>query len=199
MSAEVVGAGRTTGHPRTAPRGHDFLAQSAGERLATIAWAIVRHTLFRWSPPPCSGWRRMLLRIFGARVDRTVHIAPSVRILLPWNLVIGPRVRIQPHVILHCMGRIEIGSGTLVSQYAHLCAGTHEYARPDMRIERRSITVGRDVWIAADAFVGPGVTLGDGCLLAARSSAFQDLPEAMVCIGEPAEARHGRYEEVIGG
>jgi putative colanic acid biosynthesis acetyltransferase WcaF len=81
---------------------------------------------------------------------------------------------------------VSIGDRTRISQYSHICAGTHEYQRPDMRIEPRPITIGNDVWIAADAFVGPGVRIGDGAMLAARSSAFHDLPEGMICVGEPA-------------
>ena len=185
---------QTSAHARTAPRRHDFLTQSFAERMGSIAWALVWHVPFRWSPPPFAGWRRLLLRLFRARIAPTAHIASSVRVHFPWNLTICPQVRIQPYVILNCMGRITVGRGTLVSQYAHLCAGTHEYQRADMKIVRCPIEIGSDVWIAADAFVGPGVTLGDGCLLAARSSAFHDLPVGMVCIGEPAEPRHPRFE-----
>ena len=88
--------------------------------------------------------------------------------------------------IVNCMGKIAIGRGTRISRYAHLCAGTHDYTSRDMRLLRGPITIGRHVWIAADAFVGPGVTIGDGVLLAARSSAFRDLPPGQICIGEPA-------------
>jgi putative colanic acid biosynthesis acetyltransferase WcaF len=90
-------------------------------------------------------------------------------------------------VIINCMGRVRIGAGTLISQYAHLCAGTHDYRRRDMRIVSCPITIGSGVWIAADAFVGPDVTIGDRSLLAARSSAFSDLPAGQVCLGEPAK------------
>ena len=76
--------------------------------------------------------------------------------------------------------------GSRISQYAHLCAGTHDYRRRDMKIVSRAITIGKGVWIAADAFVGPDVTIGDRSLLAARSSAFSDLPAGHVCMGEPA-------------
>lgn len=177
------------------PQAHVFLPQGRGEQLAGAAWYVVRALLFRWSPPPLAWWRRSLLRLFGARVHPTAYVAPSARVDFPWNLRLGSKVRIQHGVILNCMGAIEIGEGTLVSQYAHLCAGTHEYQDSSMRILRRPITIGRDVWIAADAFVGPGVTLGDRCLLAARSSAFEDLPADQVCIGEPARPRHVRFGE----
>jgi putative colanic acid biosynthesis acetyltransferase WcaF len=186
---------QTTSPARTAPQKYDFLRQTLRERWAAIMWGLFWHSVFRWSPSGLHGWRRFLLRLFRARIDPTVLISPSVRVLFPWNLTLGPYVNIQPRTILNCMGRISIGRGTLVSRYAHMCAGTHEYQRPDMRIERCPIEIGQNVWIATDAFVGPGVKIGDGCLLAARSSAFHDLPSGMVCIGEPAEPRHVRFQE----
>lgn len=170
------------------PSKRNFFPQTLGQRAAGFAWSIVRHTLFRWSPPPLNGWRRWLLRRFGADVHASVSIAPSVRVDFPWKLVVGPDVVIAHNAIINCMGRVEIGAGTRISQYAHLCAGTHDYRRRDMKIISCSITIGREAWIAADAFVGPGVTIGDRCLLAARSSAFSDLPAGQVCIGEPAKA-----------
>ncbi len=183
MTREVRGA-MVTEVPRPARR--VFLAQSVGERLAGFVWRFVRVTLFRWSPPPLHGWRRTLLRLFGARIGRGARIAPSVRVDFPWNLRVGEGTAIADHAVINCMGTVEVGPRTLVGRYAHLCAGTHAYVMRDMRIERRPITVGAECWIATDAFVGPGVTIGDGSLLAARSSAFSNLPARMVCIGEPA-------------
>ena len=168
------------------PKQRNFFPQTAGQRAAGFWWSIVRTTLFRWSPPPLDGWRRWLLRRFGADVHPSVRISPSVRVDFPWNLAIDRDVVVAHKVIINCMGRVRIGAGTLISQYAHLCAGTHDYRRRDMRIVSCPITIGSGVWIAADAFVGPDVTIGDRSLLAARSSAFSDLPAGQVCLGEPA-------------
>ena len=166
-----------------------FLPQTVAERLLGFWWSVVRMFLFRWSPPPLNRWRIALLRLFGATVHSSAFISPSVRIDYPWNLIVDRDVNMAHYIILNCMGTIEIGAGTQISQYAHLCAGTHAYQRRDMKIVRRSIKIGKGVWIAADSFVGPGVTIGDGSLLAARSSAFSDLPAGQVCIGEPARPR----------
>ncbi len=166
-----------------------FLPQTVAERVLGFWWGVVRALLFRWSPPPLNRWRIALLRLFGATVHSSAIISPSVRIDHPWNLVVDRDVNMAHCIILNCMGTIEIGAGTIISQYAHLCAGTHDYQRRDMKIVRRSIKIGTGVWIATDSFVGPGVTIGDNSLLAARSSAFSDLPAGQVCIGEPARPR----------
>ncbi len=168
------------------PRRGVFLPQTVAERVLGFWWAVVRGLLFRWSPPPLNRWRIALLRLFGAKVHSSAFISPSVHIDYPWNLIVDRDVIMAHCIILNCMGTIEIGAGTIISQYAHLCAGTHAYQRRDMQIVRRSIKIGKGVWIAADSFVGPGVTIGDDSLLAARSSAFSDLPAGQVCMGEPA-------------
>ncbi len=128
----------------------------------------------------------MLLRIFGATIGTDVRIESSVVIDFPWNLRIGDSTIITRGVILNCMGLIKIGSRVRISQYAHLCAGTHRYERHDMLIERSPISISDEVWIAADSFVGPGVTIGQGSVLAARASAFGNLKPGFVYLGEPA-------------
>jgi len=190
VAAMGLDAALTTHVP--APRDRIFLPQTFHERVLVFWWSVVRLLLFRPSPAMFDRWRVLLLRLFGAKVAGTVTIDRTARIEFPWNLSLGNSVAIAHQVIINCMGEISIGDGTRISQYSHIISGTHDYGSTDMRIVRRPIRIGKDVWIAADAFVGPGVTIGDRCLLAARSSAFRDLPPDHVCIGEPARPVHLR-------
>jgi putative colanic acid biosynthesis acetyltransferase WcaF len=168
------------------PRLRTFLPQSRSLRLAAAFWSITYRLLFRVSPQHCDGWRRMVLRLFGADIHRTATIHRSAYIRFPWNLKIEADVVVAHRVIFDCMGPIEIGARTHVSQYAHLCSGTHEYERYDMRIKPCSIRVGQDVWLAADSFIGPGVTVGDRSIVGACASVFKDLPSDVVAVGTPA-------------
>lgn len=138
-------------------------------------------------------WRVFVLRRFGAEIDSSTFIHPTVRIDFPWNLSIGSESVIEHCAIINCMGKVAIGPRCRISQYAHICAGTHAYHEQTMPIVREPIEIGADVWIAADAFVGPGVTIGEGSLLAARSSAFGSLPAGYVCLGEPAKPHKPRF------
>ncbi|HMN97277.1 MAG TPA: hypothetical protein PKC43_12470 [Phycisphaerales bacterium] len=185
-----AGSAETTSVPP--PRHRIFLPSTGVERFRAMLWSGARATLFRCSPPFMNRWRVWLLRRFGARVGRGVSIDPSVIVRYPWRLAIADGCVIAHRVILDCMGEIAVGARTRISQYAHLCAGTHDYTRPDMQIVRRPITVGADVWIAADVFVGPGVTVADGTVVAARSSVFHDLPDGVIAAGEPATVRRER-------
>lgn len=187
--AIAVEAARTSIPP---PRHRVFLPASRRERTKAFWWSMVRRSLFRWSPPRAYRWRVRLLRLFGADVDRSARIEPSVLVDHPWSLTVGPDAVVAHRVILNCMGRVAIGAGTRISQYTHIVAGTHEYTRPDMVILRQPVTIGRECWIAADAFIGPGVTIGDRAIVAARSSVFHDLPPGMICAGEPATIRKPR-------
>lgn len=177
------------------PRDRIFLVQSKREHVACALWNFVRLFFFRFNPESLNALRLFVLRRFGASVGENVFIHPTVLIDFPWNLTIESDVYIEHKVILNAMGAIHVGSGTRISQYAHLCAGTHDYRQRDMPIVRSPIHVGRNVWIAADSFVGPGVTVGDGALLAARSSAFGELPADRICIGEPARPQRPRFDE----
>ncbi len=179
------------------PNRRVFLPQSFGERLLCAVWFFAWAMLFRPTPVSWGGWRRFLLRRFGASVGSGSLLHPSIRIDFPWNLAIGDNVLIEHQVILNCMGEIVLQDGCRISQYAHLCAGTHVYEDRRMPIVRAPIAIGRGVWIAADAFVGPGVSIGDGSLLAARSSAFGNLPEGQVCIGEPARPYKRRFAREV--
>src|SRR5439155_18577082 len=143
--------------------------------------------LFRASPRVCYRWRAWLLRLFGARVAVAARIRPTVTVEVPWHLTVGPDAIIGDHVILYCLGPVTIGARATVSQYCHLCAGTHDYTRADFPLLRPPIRIGDDVWLAADVFVGPGVTIGAGAVVGARSSVFGDLPPWHVCVGNPAK------------
>lgn len=158
-----------------------------GERLGRVLWTIVESTLFRWSPRPCYRWRNFLLRRFGAKVHPKARIRPTVTVEIPWHLTIGPNTSVGDCAVLYCLGPITLGARVSISQYAHLCAGTHDHTHPDLPLLRPPIVIEDDVWIAADAFVGPGVRIGAGTVVGARSAVFNDLPAWKICVGTPAK------------
>ncbi len=161
---------------------------SLPEKLGRVAWRFC-HPLFRFSPRIFWGWRVWLLRCFGARIGRGVHIYPSVRITIPWHLSIGDQVAIGDHAILYALGRITIAERATISQYAHLCAGSHDWRDPARPLQRLPIHVGADAWICADSFVGPGVRIGEGAVVGARAVAMRDVPDRHIAVGNPAKMR----------
>lgn len=152
-----------------------------------MLWALAA-PLFRLSPRPLWGWRRALLRAFGARVGRDVHVYPTARITIPWNLTLGESCAVGDRAILYALGPITLGPRAAVSQYAHLCAGSHDWRDPAMPLTKPPIVIGADVWVCADVFVGPGVTVGDGAILGARAVVVRDVAPRAIAAGNPARA-----------
>lgn len=156
------------------------------EKIKRLAWYGVRGTVFLHSPRPLYGWRNFLLRRFGAEIHPSAHIRPTALIEIPWNLRVGANTSIGDHAIIYNLGPISLGERVTISQYAHLCAGTHDFTHPHTPLLRPPIRVEDDVWIAADVFIGPDVTIGSGTIVGARSSVFKNLPPGKICVGNPA-------------
>lgn len=157
-----------------------------GHRAYRAIWTLAWLLLAAWTPPFFNPWRRVLLRIFGARIAGTARIHASARIWYPANLEMGDQACLGPRVDCYTMARIALGPYALASQGAHLCAGTHDIDDPHFQLHAAPITIGARAWIAAGAFVGPGVSVGEGSVLGAHGVAFSDLEAWTVYIGNPA-------------
>lgn len=157
------------------------------QKIGRVAWGFVQSTLFAWSFHSMYGFRAWLLRCFGAKLGRNVRVRASARFEIPWNITLGDDVSIGDRAVVYALGPITVGDRSFLSQDAQLCAGTHDFTSPNYPLLRPPITIGTDCWIAADAFVGPGVTIADGVVVGARASVFGDLPEWTICVGNPAK------------
>ena len=158
-------------------------------------WWIVQDTLFRWSPQFMYGWRRFLLKLFGAKIGKDVIIRPTAKVTFPWKVKIGDYSWIGDDVVLYSLGEIEIGNNVVISQRSYICTGSHDYTKIDFPIFAKKITIEDEVWLATDVFVAPGVRIGRGTVVGARSSVFKDLPPGKVCIGNPAKPIKDRAVE----
>ncbi len=158
------------------------------EQIKRVLWHAFYWTLYRWVPRKLNSWHRVSLRLFGAQVGSGVVIYPSALVECPWNLALADHCVIGAGTRLYALGHIQIGAHSVVSQRAHLCAGTHDYRDPGMPLLRTPIVIGTGVWICAEAFIGPRATVGDRCVVGARSVVVGDLPADMVCAGNPCRA-----------
>jgi putative colanic acid biosynthesis acetyltransferase WcaF len=149
-------------------------------------WWIVQATLFRMSPQGLYGWRRFLLRLFGCNVGKGALIRPTVEITYPWKVSIGDFSWVGHNVCLYSLGEIHIADNVVISQESYLCTGSHDMRRPGFEMRVKPILIDAEVWIAADVFIFPGVHVGRGAVVSARSTVQEDLPAMMVCGGNPA-------------
>ena len=151
-------------------------------------WWLVQSTLFGMSPQFMYGWRNFLLRQFGAKIGRGVIIRPTARVTYPWKLTIGDYAWIGDNVELYTLGEITIGNNAVVSQRSYLCTGSHDYTKSAFDIYALPVVIEDEAWVATDVYVAPGVTVGRGSVIGARSSVFSDMPSGMICIGNPAKS-----------
>ncbi|KRQ17379.1 acetyltransferase [Bradyrhizobium manausense] len=168
---------------------------SLRNRAQRFIWSAAWLVLASWTPPFLHPWRRTLLRLFGAKVASTAGIYGSARIWYPPNFEIGEHAYVGPKVNVYCMAKISFGDYSLASQGSHICAGTHDIDDNSFQLKAKPIEIGAQAWIAADAFVGPGVKIGEGAVLGARACAFRDLEPWVVYSGNPAQAlRKRKYQ-----
>jgi len=155
-------------------------------------WWFVQFTFFSWSPQFLYGWRRFLLRLFGAKIGKKVIIRPTVKITYPWKLTIGDYSWIGDDVVLYTLGEIEIGKNTVISQKSYLCTGSHDYTKIDFPIYAEKITIEDQCWLATDVYVAPAISIGKGTVVGARSSVLKNLEPNKVYVGSPAKEIRNR-------
>lgn len=165
---------------------------SLTNRLKRLVWQSVWMILGRWTPPQAHRWRIFILRIFGANVSWKAFVYSDVKIWAPWNLTIDDYGTLGRGVICYNIAFITIGIRSVISQGVHLCTGTHDYQDPMFPLTAKPINIGTRVWICADAFIGPGVTVADGVVLAAASVAYRNLDAWTVYGGNPARFLRSR-------
>lgn len=159
---------------------------SLKNKIGRMLWQITWMLACRPTPKILHGWRRLVLRSFGAKIGKGVHVYPSAKIWAPWNLEMGDHSCLASNVDCYCVAKVRIGPRSTVSQYSFLCSASHDYHDPSMPLIAAPIIVGAQAWIAADVFVGPGVTIGEGAVVGARASVFRNVDPWTVVGGNPA-------------
>jgi len=165
---------------------------SLKQKALRAVWMTVGRPLFRATFHNWYAMRNSILRAFGAKIGPGARIRPTAKIEIPWNVEVGEKATIGDHAIIYSLGKITIGARAIISQYAHLCAGTHDVNDRSFRLLRTPVTVEEDAWVAADAYVGPGVTVGRLAVLGARSNAFKSLEPGWIYVGSPARPTRRR-------
>jgi putative colanic acid biosynthesis acetyltransferase WcaF len=160
-------------------------------------WWIVEAILFRPSPQFMYGWRRYLLRSFGAKIGKEVLLRASLHTQFPWKLSIGDYSWIGDEVVLYSLGEIIIGNNVVISQKCYLCTGSHDYRKRDFHIYSLPIVIEDECWLATDVYIAPGVTVGKGSVIGARSSVFKSIAPGKVCVGYPAKEIKDRISSQI--
>jgi len=154
-------------------------------RLARFAWGIVETLLYRPSPRLAHGWRRWLLRAFGARIGADVHPYPRTRIWAPWLLEMAEGSSFDNDVTVLNNVPLRLGRYAVVSQGSFLCTASRDLARRGRPVIGAPIEIGAGAWVAVGCYIGPGVRIGADAVVGARSTVTRDVDELAVVAGAP--------------
>lgn len=166
----------------------------AANRFRRLRWYAIYLILYRPTPVFAHAWRSMILRLFGATIDRGVYPYPNVRIWAPWNLTMRKGSCIADEVDCYNVAPVVIGEGATISQKTYLCTASHDYNSPSFPLTGGAITIGANAWIAADAFIGPGLSIGQRAVVLARSVIVRDVEPGSVVGGNPGRVLDMRAE-----
>lgn len=156
-------------------------------KIGRLCWNLTYLIAFRPVVlPQFNRWRIFLLRLFGARIGAGCKIHASAKVWAPWNLEVGQRTAIGPGATCYNPGKIVLGNKVTISQGAHLCAASHDYTKKEHPLITGTIEVKDFAWVAAEAFISMGVTVGEGAIIAARGCTVKDVEAWTIVGGNPA-------------
>jgi len=155
-------------------------------KLRRVLWAPFKLLFLRGSGRWLSPLRVYSLLLFGARIDRPVLIMDGVTVWHPWSLTLGRYCTLGRGVEVYNYANISVGEQATVSQETYLCSASHDFEDPTMPLIYHPIVIGAQAWLAAGCFIGPGVQVGEGAVVGARSVVVKDVPAWTVVAGNPA-------------
>ncbi|MBE9029811.1 colanic acid biosynthesis acetyltransferase WcaF [filamentous cyanobacterium LEGE 11480] len=157
-----------------------------------LLWYFLGAPLVRSYWLPVSGLKVLLLRMFGATIGTGVRIKPGVRVKFPWRLTVGDHVWIGEDAWFDNLAPITIGDHVCISQAVYLCTGNHDWTSQYFDLKIAPITIEAGAWVAARSVIGPGVTVGQGAILALGSTTGRSLLPMLIYAGSPATAIKSR-------
>ncbi|MEM9087767.1 MAG: WcaF family extracellular polysaccharide biosynthesis acetyltransferase [Cyanobacteria bacterium P01_F01_bin.53] len=164
---------------------HEPGYDAGGSRAKMLLWWLVQSIAFPLSHHAAHGFRRWLLRLFGARIGQDVRIRPTARFTYPWNIEIGDHSWVGDDVVCYSLAPIKIGRHCVISQHSYLCTGSHDISDPRFALVAGEVVIENGVWIATGCFVGPSLRIGANAVIGVRSTVLHTMPAGQVCVGTP--------------
>lgn len=160
---------------------------SISKRIKMIVWEYVWMLLCSWTPKPANSWRLLWLKLFGCTIYGKPFVHQRARIQIPWNLILHDRACLGDRTNAYTLGVIEIFEYATVGQEAYLCTGTHAFNKQSMNLITTKITIGKNVFIGARAFIMPGITIADNAIIGAGSLVTRNVESNAIMAGNPAK------------
>lgn len=164
-------------------------------RLFRAMWNVTWAILCSWTPPMMWRWRSMVLRLFGANIGVPCDVRSNAKVWYPPNLTLADHSMLAERVNCYNVAPIRLGTWSIVSQGAYLCTASHDVHTLGFPLVASPIEIQSHCWVASDAFVGPGVIVKTGSVLAARAVVSRDTEAWKIYAGNPARAVKDRSPE----
>ena len=158
---------------------------SFSTRVMRVVFNAFWMVFCRLTPNPLNFWRLAVLRMFGAKITGKPYVAPSAKIWTPWNVTLEDHACVGPGAELYALGKIILRERCTVSQHAYICTGRHDLTKEALPLLVGTVEIGADAYLFAYAFISPGVTVGEGAVIGARSVVTKDMPAWTICVGNP--------------
>ena len=156
-------------------------------RWKETVWVLTKIIFFLNPFPWPSPLRVAILRLFGAQIGDRVVIRSNVNITFPWRLILGNDVWIGEEVLILSLASVVIESDVCISNRTFLCTGSHRFKSPGFDLITKPIKVKSGSWIAAQAFIAPGMEIGCDCMVCAGSVVLKSIPSGVTVRGNPAD------------
>lgn len=166
-------------------------------KVVQAAWLAVQGAVLQhwWCP---AKFRTATLRAFGAEIGENVLVRHRVRIHWPWKLTVGDSSWIGEGVWILNLEPVEIGSNTCLSQDVFICTGSHQFDDDHFEFDNAPIRIGSRTWIAAQATILRGVTVGDDVLIGAKSLVVKDVPSGHKVVAQLGKLLPSRARDAVG-
>lgn len=165
------------------------------EKIVQRLWELARPLLFNYTLWFARKWRlriiRCVARIGGGKnrcYPDSVSLSRKCRIDYPWRLTMGEKSSLGEGAWVYCLDNITIGKNCCIGEDVRLLSGSHDVSSPHFDLVTKPIMIHDNVWIATGAIILPGVTIGEGAVVAAGAVVTKDVEAWTVVGGNPAKA-----------
>lgn len=130
--------------------------------------------------------RGVLCRMFGARVGSGTVLYGGFEIRSPRRLEIGAQSVIGHRAVLDARGGLTVGRRVNLSSEVMIWTAQHDYRDPQFAAVFKPVRIGDYAWLGPRCIVLPGVTIGEGAVVAAGAVVTKDVAPYAVVGGVPA-------------
>ncbi len=145
---------------------------------------------------PCQWFRKLVLRLLGAQIDCSAILYGGFEIRSPRKLKIGANSCIGHRATLDARGGLTIGNNVNFSSEVMIWTAQHDYRDPMFGTDFKPVTIGDYAWLGPRCIILPGVTIGEGAVVAAGAVVAKDVAPHTVVGGAPARKIADRPEDL---